>query len=56
MAVYPSNMDPIGLKLCQNAFQKIPDISFFDAETKNKLILFTNFEDLFTPRGWLRLA
>ena len=24
----------IGLKLCQNAFQTIPDISFFDAEKK----------------------
>ena len=30
-AVYPSNMAPIGLKLGQNAFQTIPDISFFDA-------------------------
>ena len=25
-------MAPFGLKLCQNAFQTIPDISFFDAE------------------------
>jgi len=23
-------MAPIGLKLCQNAFQTIPDVSFFD--------------------------
>ena len=30
-AVYPPNMAPIGAKLCQNAFQVIPDISFFDA-------------------------
>ena len=29
-AVYPRNMAPIGAKLCQNAFQVIPDISFFD--------------------------
>ena len=27
-----SNMAPIGLKLFQNAFQTIPDISFFDAQ------------------------
>ena len=25
-------MAPIGAKLCQNAFQVIPDISFFDAQ------------------------
>ena len=30
-AVSPPNMAPIGAKLCQNAFQVIPDISFFDA-------------------------
>ena len=30
MAVYPSNIAPFDLKLCQNAFQVIPDISFFD--------------------------
>ena len=29
-------MAPIRLELCQNAFQTIPDISFFDAETKQK--------------------
>ena len=29
-----SNMAPIGAKLCQNAFQTIPDLSFFDAEKK----------------------
>ena len=33
-AVYPPNMAPIGAKLCQNAFQVIPDISFFDAKKK----------------------
>ena len=27
-------MAPIGAKLCQNAFQVIPDISFFDAQKK----------------------
>ena len=30
-AVYPPRMAPIGSKLCQNAFQVIPDVSFFDA-------------------------
>ena len=30
--VYPSNMAPIGLKICQNAFQTIPNISFCDTE------------------------
>ena len=30
-AVYPPRMAPIGLKLWENAFQVIPDISFFDA-------------------------
>ena len=27
-AVYLSSMAPIGAKLCQNAFQTIPDVSF----------------------------
>ena len=31
-AIYPSSMAPIGAKLWENAFQTIPDISFFDAE------------------------
>ena len=52
-AVYPSNLAPIGLKLCQSAFQTIPDISFFD---ENVVEIFANFEGPFTPRGWLRLA
>ena len=34
-AVYPSRMAPIGPKLWENAFQTIPDVSFFDAEHKN---------------------
>ena len=32
MAVYPSNMAPFALKLWENPFQTIPNISFFDAE------------------------
>ena len=34
MAVYLSNMAPIGVKLWENVFQTIPDISFFDFQTK----------------------
>ena len=52
-AVYPSRMAPIGAKLGQNAFQTIPDISFFDAENQKKM---SNFEWPFTPRIWLRSA
>ena len=33
-AVYPPRMAPFGLKLWENAFQMIPDISFFDAGKK----------------------
>ena len=32
MAVYPPRMAPFGLKLWENAFQAIPDISFFNVE------------------------
>ena len=32
MAAYPSNMAPISVKLWENMFQTIPDISFFDAQ------------------------
>ena len=46
-------MAPIGAKLGQNAFQTIPDISFFDAENQKKM---PNFEWPFTPRIWLRSA
>ena len=35
-AVYLSRMAPIGAKLGQNAFQTIPDISFFDAKNQKK--------------------
>ena len=34
-AVYPPRMAPFGLKLWENAFQMIPDISFFHAEKKS---------------------
>ena len=33
-------MAPFGLKLWENAFQMIPDISFFDAEKKKSTKLF----------------
>ena len=42
-----------GLKLRENAFQTIPDISFFDAEN---IKLLQNFERPFTLQGWLRSA
>ena len=29
MIVYPSNMAPFAVKLCQNAFQTVPNILFF---------------------------
>ena len=32
--VYPSNMAPIGTKLCQNAFQMIPNSQSSDAPKK----------------------
>ena len=32
MAIYLSNITPIGVKLGQNAFRTIPDILFFEAE------------------------
>ena len=43
------------LKLWENVFQKIPDISFFDTKNIKKKLL-QNFELSFTPRGWLRSA
>ena len=36
-AVYPPRMALIGSKLCQNAFQVIPDVSFFDAKNQKKM-------------------
>ena len=52
-AVCPSNMAAIGVKLRENAFQTIPDISFFNAENVKKNQLLQNFERPFTPWGWL---
>ena len=46
MAVYPSNMAPFDPKLGENAFQTIPDISFFD---ETCFEMFANFEGPFTP-------
>ena len=34
MAVYTSNVAPIGVKLWENAFQTICNISFFDVRKK----------------------
>ena len=39
-AVYPPRMAPFGLKLWENAFQTIPDISFFDVENKKLAKIF----------------
>ena len=41
------------MKLWENAFQTIPDISFFDAENQKEML---NFEWPFTPRIWLHSA
>ena len=43
--VYPSNMAPIGLKLGQNAFRAIPDISFFDDQKVQILFFFSKFSN-----------
>ena len=40
-AVYPPRMAPIGLKLGENTFQTIPDVSFFDVKKNCQ----TNFKD-----------
>ena len=47
-AHWPSNMAPIGAKLCQNAFQTIPIVSIFDEKTKN-LARFFGLDNRFTP-------
>ena len=49
-AVYPPNMAPIGAKLCQNAFQVIPDISFFDAKNKFSTKIFVKKIFVNTPK------
>ena len=43
MAVYPPRMAPFGFKLWENAFQMIPDISFFDVRKKKSMNIFDNF-------------
>ena len=53
-------MTPFGLKLCQNAFQTIPDVSFFDDKnikflTKNRKL----WTAVYLPRMapiWLKLG
>ncbi len=46
-------MAPFGLKLCQNAFQVIPDVSFLDDKNiKN----FQNFRELWTAVYLPRMA
>ena len=56
MTVYPLNMASTGVKLWENAFQMIPNISFFDAP-KILVIFFQQFTvgvDLFfkNPAIW----
>ena len=46
-------MAAFGLKICEHAFQTIPDISFFHVK---QIKIFANFDGSFTPRGWLRSA
>ena len=48
MAVYPSNVAPIGTKLWENAFQKIPHVSFFDAKKNRSDILWPQKIDFFS--------
>ena len=43
-AVYPSNLVPFGFKLCQNSFQTIPNILFFD---QKKFL----FAEIFGPKN-----
>ena len=40
MAIYPPRIAPFGLKLGQNAFQTIPNISCFDVEQPTKFNIF----------------
>ena len=42
--VYPSNMTSFRLKLWENAFQTIPNVSFFHAENVKQFFLLQNFE------------
>ena len=50
MAVYPRRMAPIGLKLWENAFQVIPDIWFFDAQSFFSTKMFVGKICSSTPR------
>ena len=43
-------MAPFGLKLWENAFQTIPNISFFDAESIKKIDFLKNFEAIYSSR------
>ena len=62
-AVYPPRMAPFGLKLWENAFQTIPDISFFDVEKKiwrtfsikfsSKIISSENWQTAFFAELWI---
>ena len=52
VAAEPVAAEPVTALLpSPNTFQRIPDISFFDAEKK-----IANFERPFTPQRWLRSA
>ena len=46
-------MAPFGLKLCQNAFQVIPDVSFLDDKNIKNL---QNFRELWTAVYLPRMA
>ena len=55
MVVYPPRMAPFGLKLWENAFQMIPDISFFDAGGKKIDKIFDkNFRLKNSPKNCFR--
>ena len=56
MSVYPSNMAPIGENLGQNAFQMIPNVSFFDAEKKSFGCFFPKTLDLFFKKLAFRMS
>ena len=49
-------MAPIDLKLGQNVFQSMTNVSFVDAEKLEVLKFVANFDRPFTPGGWLRLT
>ena len=51
MATYPSKMALIGVKLWEDAFQTIPNISFFDAE---QIFLAKFFDENLRPKNFRR--